>query len=46
MKNFWSILIAYLVVWAIFFVYSATVGRRLTRLEDNLRRLKDRVVKS
>jgi CcmD family protein len=46
MRNFWSILIAYLVAWAIFFVYSATVGRRMTRLEDELRRLKDRVVKS
>jgi CcmD family protein len=46
MRNFWSILIAYLVAWAIFFVYSATVGRRLTRLEDDLRRLKDRIVKS
>ena len=46
MKNFWSILIAYLVAWAIFFFYSATVGRRLTRLEDDLRRLKDRIVKS
>jgi CcmD family protein len=46
MRNFWSILIAYLVAWAIFFVYSTTVGRRLTRLEDDLRRLKDRVGKS
>ena len=42
MRNFWSILGAYLAAWAIFFVYSATVGRRLTRLEEELRRLKDR----
>jgi CcmD family protein len=46
MKNFWSILAAYLVAWAIFFVYSATVGRRLARLEDQFRRLKERVTKT
>jgi CcmD family protein len=42
MRNFWSILIAYLAAWAIFFGYYASVGRRLTRLEGELRRLKDR----
>jgi CcmD family protein len=42
MKNFWSILIAYLAAWAIFFGYYASVGRRLARLETELRRLKER----
>jgi CcmD family protein len=45
MRNFWSILAAYLAAWAIFFVYSATVGRRLARLEDEFRRLRERVSK-
>ncbi|HEV2388761.1 MAG TPA: CcmD family protein [Candidatus Acidoferrales bacterium] len=46
MKNFWSILIAYLAAWAIFFGYYASVGRRLARLEAELRRLSDRAPKS
>lgn len=45
MKNFWSILIAYLAAWAIFFGYYASVGRRLTRLEAELRRLKEQAAK-
>lgn len=45
MMNFWSILIAYLVAWAIFFGYYLTVGNRLARLENDFRRLKDRVAK-
>lgn len=45
MMNFWSILVAYLAAWAIFFGYYATVGRRLARLENDFRRLKERVSK-
>lgn len=46
MRNFWSILVAYLVAWAIFFGYYASVGRRLTRLESDFRRLKERLSRS
>jgi CcmD family protein len=46
MRNFWYILSAYLAAWAIFFVYFATVGRRLARLETEFRRLKERVSKN
>jgi CcmD family protein len=45
MRNFWSILIAYLVAWAIFFGYFATVGNRLARLENDFRRLREKVSK-
>jgi CcmD family protein len=43
MRNFWSILVAYLAAWAIFFGYYASVGRRLARLEGEFRRLKERI---
>ncbi len=45
MTGFWYILSAYLAAWAIFFFYSATVGRRLTRLEAEFRRLKERAAR-
>jgi CcmD family protein len=41
MKNFESILAAYLIGWAIFFVYYLTVARRLARVEEELRRLQE-----
>ncbi len=41
MKNFESILAAYLIGWGIFFVYYLTVARRLGRVEEELRRLKE-----
>ena len=40
MKNFWSIVAAYLVAWAIFFGYSLSVSYRLAHVEENLKRLK------
>ena len=43
MKNFESIFAAYVVGWAIFFVYHVSVGRRLTQAETELRRLKERL---
>lgn len=42
MKNFGSLFIAYLVVWAIFFTFEISISRRLSRLRDELERLKDR----
>jgi len=41
MKNFEFIFAAYLVGWAIFFGYYLTVAGRLSRAEQQLRRLKE-----
>lgn len=40
MKNLNSLFAAYLLGWAIFFVYYLTVGRRMTSLRDEVERLK------
>jgi CcmD family protein len=40
MKNLDSLMVAYLAVWAIFFVYNFTIARRVSRLQDELARLK------
>jgi len=45
MKNFDSIFAAYLVFWAIVFVYDFAVARRLSRAEDDLARLRDQLDK-
>ncbi|HEX9222394.1 MAG TPA: CcmD family protein [Candidatus Acidoferrales bacterium] len=41
MKNLNNLMVAYLFVWGIFFVYQATVARRLARLQDEVRRLRE-----
>lgn len=41
MKNFESIFAAYTVGWAILFIYYVSVARRLSRAEEELRRLKE-----
>lgn len=41
MKNFESIFAAYMLGWAVFFVYQISVGRRLQKAEEELRRLKE-----
>ena len=41
MKNFNSLMAAYLFVWGIFFVYQVTVAGRLARLQDEVRRLRE-----
>jgi CcmD family protein len=41
MKNFESIFAAYVVGWAVFFVYYLTIARRLGQAEEQLRRLKE-----
>ncbi len=41
MKNLESLMAAYLFVWAIFFVYQLTVGRRVARLQAEIERLKE-----
>ena len=35
-----SLMVAYLAVWAIFFGYQFSVGRRLRHLQDEIERLK------
>ena len=45
MKNFESLMVAYLAVWAIFFVYEVTIGRRVARLQDEVERLKQTLKK-
>lgn len=40
MKNFDSILAAYLAGWAIFFVYYISVARRMNSLGEEVERLK------
>jgi len=41
MKNFESLFAAYILVWGILFVYHLTVGARLTKLQQEIDRLKD-----
>ena len=41
MKNFESLLAAYLFVWAVFFVYEISIARRLARLAEELALLKE-----
>jgi CcmD family protein len=43
MKNFESLFIAYMIVWAIFFGYQVTIARRLGRLREDLERLKSQL---
>jgi len=44
MKNFESIFAAYILVWAIFFVYSITVARRLAEVREEVKALKAAVM--
>lgn len=43
MKNFESLFAAWMVVWAVFFVYEVTVSRRLARLREDIERLKQQL---
>jgi hypothetical protein len=40
MKNFESLFAAWMVVWAVFFLYEVTVARRLAKLRDDVAQLK------
>jgi CcmD family protein len=40
MKNFESLFAAWVVVWAVFFLYEVTVARRLSKLQDDIEQLK------
>jgi CcmD family protein len=41
MKNFESLFAAYMVVWAILFVYLLSVGARVAKLKQEIDRLKE-----
>jgi hypothetical protein len=43
MKNFESLFAAWIVVWAVFFLYEVTVARRITNLRDDIVRLKQQL---
>jgi hypothetical protein len=40
MKNFESLFAAWMVVWAVFFLYEMTVARRISKLQDDIAQLK------
>lgn len=46
MKNFDSLFAAWMFVWAVFFVYEFSVGRRIARLRDEVERLKQQLRES
>jgi len=43
MKNFESLFAAWMVVWAVFFLYEVTVARRVARLREDIERLKQQL---
>jgi len=46
MKNFESLFAAWMVVWAVFFLYEVTVARRLAKLREDIDRLKQQLGES
>jgi hypothetical protein len=46
MKNFESLFAAWMVVWAVFFLYEVTVARRIANLRDDIERLKQQLRES
>ena len=40
MKNFENLFAAWMVVWAVFFVYQLSIAQRLSRLRDDIEGLK------
>lgn len=45
MKNLDSVFAAYLIGWAIFFIYYLTVARRTAALREDLQRLKSSLIR-
>jgi CcmD family protein len=43
MKNFNSLFAAWTAVWAIFFLYEVSVARRVSRLREEIERLKQQL---
>jgi CcmD family protein len=40
MKNFESLFAAWMVVWAVFFVYEVSIARRVAKLQGDIERLR------
>jgi CcmD family protein len=40
MKNLESLFAAWMVVWAVFFLYEVTVARRISKLQEDIDQLK------
>jgi hypothetical protein len=40
MKNFESLFAAWMVVWAVFFLYEVTVARRISKLQGDIDQIK------
>jgi hypothetical protein len=43
MKNFENLFAAWMVVWAVFFVYEISIARRLARLRQDIESLKQQM---
>ncbi len=43
MKHFESLFAAWMLVWAVFFVYEVTVARRIAKLQGEIERLKQQL---
>ncbi len=43
MKNFENLFAAWMVVWAVFFVYEISIARRMSRLREDIERLKQQL---
>ena len=43
MKNFENLFAAWMVVWAVFFVYEISIARRISRLREDIERLKQQL---
>ncbi len=43
MKNFENLFVAWMLVWAIFFVYEVSIARRMSRLRKELEQLKQQL---
>ena len=43
MKNFEYLFVAWIVVWAVFFVYEVSVASRIARLREEVDRLKEQL---
>lgn len=43
MKNFQFLFVAWMAVWAVFFVYELTVASRVAKLRDEVERLKQQL---
>jgi len=43
MKNFENLFAAWMVVWAVFFVYEISIALRIARLREDIERLKQQM---